>query len=73
MSLDLYLDKYQPVKIQNMINETLEASLTNQPRRNHELYNADKMSLLYKMILSEDEHEEGDIRRCIQKLTEDAR
>lgn len=62
-----------PVKIQNMICETLESSLTQEPRRNHELYNADKMSLLYKIILSEDEQEEGDIRLDIQRLTEEAK
>jgi hypothetical protein len=62
-AIDLYLDKYVPVKIQNMVCETMEASLTLGPRRNHELYNADKMSLLYRLILSNDDAEEGDIRK----------
>lgn len=72
-ALDLYLEKYSPVKTQSMICETMEACLMKETRRNHELYNADKMSLLYRIILSEDEAEAGDIRRAIQRLTDQAK
>lgn len=53
-ALDSYLDKYQPVRMQNMIGQTLYACLKGDERRNHELYDQDKISLLYKIILEDD-------------------
>ena len=34
-----------------MIGDTLKGCLTGEPRRNHELYDNDKISLLYRKIL----------------------
>jgi seryl-tRNA synthetase len=54
VAIDNYLDKYQPVRMQSMIGDTLNACLIDEPRRRHELYDNDKISLLYKMILDDD-------------------
>ena len=62
VSLDYYLDKYMPVKIQCMISDTLFSCLTGNERRLLELYDADKLSLLYKIILSNDGTEQGNIQ-----------
>jgi hypothetical protein len=40
--------------MQQMIAETLNACLTGVERRNHELYNNDKTSLLYRLILGDE-------------------
>ena len=53
-ALDNYLDKYQPVRMQGMIGDTLYACLYGAERRKHELYDQDKTSLLYRTILSDD-------------------
>lgn len=47
-ALDNYLDKYQPVRMQGMIGDTLYACLYGAERRKHELYDQDKISLLYR-------------------------
>jgi|TARA_B110000285_G_scaffold223307_1_gene278621 hypothetical protein len=47
-ALDNYLDKYQPVRMQGMIGDTLYACLYGGERRKHELYDQDKISLLYR-------------------------
>ena len=54
-----YQEKYQPVRIQAMIGDTLYACLTGPARRAHELYDSDKLSLLYKSILSDKGEGEG--------------
>lgn len=51
-----------------MIGETLEATLTGVERRNHELYNNDKNSLLYRLILG-DEQEGTSIRKLVVEMT----
>lgn len=56
-----------------MIGETLDSCLQNEPRRLHELYSADKMAMLYKIILSEDVDEQESVRKMIHKLGEDAK
>ena len=43
-----------------MIGDTLRASLKGEQRRNHELYNHEKLNLLYSEVLSEDKEEEND-------------
>lgn len=72
MALDNFIDKYQPVKIQTMIGETLDACLTGEERRSHELYANDKISLLYRIVL-EDSGEGCNIQRLIIKLNEQAK
>ena len=72
IALDNYLDKYQPVRMQQMIAETLEATLTGVERRNHELYNNDKTSLFYRLILS-DEEEGSSIQKLVVEMNNVAR
>ena len=48
-----YQEKYQPVRVQAMIGDTLYACLTGPARRAHELYDSDKLSLLYRDILAD--------------------
>ena len=54
LTLDQYQFKYAPVRMQAMIGDTLRASLTGPMRRNHDLYDHDKLSLLYRRILTDD-------------------
>ena len=72
VKLDNYLVKYQPVRLQSMISETLEACLTGIERRNHELYAQDKIGLLYSIIL-QDEAESPGILKMIIQLNEKAK
>lgn len=58
--------------MQNMISQTLYACLTGEERRNHELFNQDKISLLYRIIL-EDTGNESNIERMIVQLNEKAK
>ena len=54
VAIDNYLDKYQPVRMQAMIGDTLNACLMDETRRRHEIYDQDKISLLYQVILEDD-------------------
>ena len=72
VALDNYLDKYQPVRVQSMIGDTLKACLTGDERRSHELYENDKISLLYRVVL-EDTGEQSNIQRLIIQLNEQAK
>lgn len=47
--------------------------LEGKARRNFEVYDQEKQSLLYRTILEEDEHEVGNIRSLIIKITEKAK
>jgi hypothetical protein len=49
-----YQEKYQPVRVQAMIGDTLYACLTGTARRSHELYDSEKLYLLYRDILNDD-------------------
>ena len=42
-----------------MIGDTLYACLTDEARRNHELYDSEKLYLLYKNILADEGNGEG--------------
>lgn len=55
-----------------MIDETLDAALTGEERRNHELYANDKISLLYKIVL-EDNGAGDAIQKLIISLNEKAK
>jgi len=59
--------------MQNSIAETLNAVLTGKERRNHEVYDAEKQSLLYRSILAEADNEVGNIRALIFELNERAK
>lgn len=72
-ALDQYLDRYQPVRMQSMISETLEACLKDEPRRMHELYHSDKIGLLYRAILEDDGEHRYAITEAIRKLNDKAR
>ena len=72
VALDNFMNKYQPVRVQTMIGETLDACLTGEERRSHELYANDKISLLYRIVL-EDTGMGGDIQKLIIRLNEDAK
>ena len=71
-AIDNYLDKYQPVRVQAMIGDTLNACLTGEPRRSHELYDSDKLSLLYRLIL-EDDGTGNSIQKLVFELNEKAK
>lgn len=45
--LDNYLEKYLPIRTQALINETLRSVLSGKERRRLELYDSDKISILY--------------------------
>lgn len=52
-----------------MIGDTLRAALTGTMRRSHELYDHEKISLLYKIILAQDEGSgSGDDQTNIERL-----
>jgi len=68
-ALDHYLYKFQPVKMQNMISDTMRSILTGNERRSHELYEAEKNSLLYKLVLSDNDGDDGMIRKLMAELT----
>lgn len=67
------MDRYQPVRMQSMIGETLEACLKDEPRRMHELYHSTKIGLLYRGILEDDGNQRYAITEAIRKLNEKAR
>lgn len=54
LKLDNYLFKYLPVRTQSVVGDTLRACLTGVERRRHELYDNDKIQLLYQLILEDD-------------------
>jgi hypothetical protein len=52
-----------------MIGDTLRAALTGTMRRSHELYDHEKIALLYKIILTTDESEtSGEDQTNIERL-----
>ena len=53
-TLDNYLEKYMPIHVQTMINDTLMSTLGGRERRRLELYDSDKNSLLYQQLLLDD-------------------
>lgn len=53
LALDQYLDKYQPVRMEDMITEHLNACLTGDMRVKHKLYNDSKVQLIFKALLDD--------------------
>lgn len=72
LKLDNYLFKYLPVRTQTVVGDTLRACLTGVERRRHELYDNDKIQLLYQLIL-DDDGEGSLIEREIIHLNEQAK
>ena len=72
IALDHYLDKYQPVRMQQYIYDSLSTCLKGDERRRHELFNEQKISKLYKIILRDD-GEKLSILELIDQLTAKAR
>ena len=76
MKLDQYQYKYAPVRVQAMIGDTLRASLKGEAKRNHDLYDHDKLYLLYRMILTDEgagDDAQTDIERAIIQLNDRAK
>ena len=53
-TLDNYMDKYMPIRMQTQINETLYSLLSGTERKRLQLYESDKSFLLYKTLLEDD-------------------
>ena len=71
-AIDNYLDKFQPLRVQAMINDHLNACLHSETRRKHKVYEDKKTSLLMKIIL-EDNGQSHKIQELIQEVTKMAR
>ena len=52
-ALDQYLDKYQPVRMEDAVTEHLDASLSGEERIKHKSYTAARMSVLYRALLDD--------------------
>ena len=72
LRIESYLDRYINIRIQNIVATTLRASLTGEARRNHELYDQDKMHLLFKSLIEED-YKPGDLESMIFELNTEAK
>jgi len=70
LTLDNYQDKYAPIRIQGMINETLRSILGGKERRRLELYDNEKNSILYQALLVDDGT--GNIAQLMAELHEAA-
>jgi hypothetical protein len=69
-TLDNYLEKYMPIHVQTMINDTLMSTLSGRERRRLELYDSDKNSLLYQQLLADDGT--GKVQELMRELHERA-
>lgn len=69
-TIDSYLDKYQPIRTQFLIQETLEAVLSSKDKRKLEVYSSEKFQILYNGILHGDTYDST--QRLITQLNERA-
>lgn len=69
-TLDNYLEKYMPIHVQTIINDTLMSTLGGRERRRLELYDSDKNSLLYQQLLTDDGT--GKVQELMRELHERA-
>jgi hypothetical protein len=69
-TLDNYLEKYMPIHVQTMINDTLMSTLGGRERRRLELYDSDKNALLYQQLLMDDGT--GKVQELMRELHEKA-
>ena len=52
-TLENYMEKYQPIRTQCLITDTLNAVLAARERKRLENYDTEKMSLFYKGVLED--------------------
>ncbi|CDW87818.1 UNKNOWN [Stylonychia lemnae] len=71
-TLHNYVDKYQQIRFQNQLTDTLMGVLSQKERRRLENYDSDKMPLLYKIAL-EDNGQITNIQKMIIQLNEKAK
>lgn len=69
-TIDSYLDKYQPIRTQFLIQETLESVLSSKDKRKLEAYSTEKFQILYNGILHGDNYDST--QRLITQLNERA-
>lgn len=67
-ALDQYLDKFQPLRMQAMINDHLNSCLHAETRRKHKIYEDKKTGLLLRLIL-EDNGDKLAIQDLIREVT----
>jgi hypothetical protein len=53
-ALDNYLDKYQPLRMQSMISDHMNACLHSETRRKHKLFDDMKTGYLLRIVLEDD-------------------
>lgn len=70
-TIENYLEKYQPIRTQIMITDTLNSISQKSERKRLENYDTEKMALLYKVIL--EDQGVASILRLITKLNERAK
>ena len=70
LGLDNYLEKYNPIRVQEFINETLRSVLDGKERRRLELYDSEKTAILYKNLVQDDGT--GNIAELMRDLHERA-
>ena len=68
VALDQYLDKFQPLRMQAMINDHLSACLHAETRRKHKIYEDKKTGLLLRLVL-EDGGDKLRIQELIREVT----
>eukprot|EP00347_Sterkiella_histriomuscorum_P021638 403333283 len=71
-TVDNYIEKYQQIRFQHQLTETLMSVLSQKERRRLEHYDSEKMALLYKCVL-DDNSTLANIQRLITQLNERAR
>ena len=54
ITLDNYMEKYVPLVVQRIVDETLRSTFSGKERRRLELYDAEKYALLYQFLLCDD-------------------
>ena len=52
-ALDQYLDKYQPVRLEDAVTQHLDACLGGEQRIKHKRYTDERMSVLYRTLLDD--------------------
>ena len=72
MAMDQYLDKFQPVRMQDQIDNHLNACLHSETRKKHKAY-SDKMMMYLMQLVLVDDGEEMAIERLIKEMRDKAR
>ena len=71
-ALDQYLDKYQPVRLEDAVTQHLDACLGGEERIKHKRYTDERMSVLYRTLL-DDTGRTLRIQELIKEITNKAR